>query len=145
MSGIKALNKKSRKGISPVIATVILVAVAVVIAAALAGFSSSLFGTYSSAGSAVTVKSIDVHVDGSAELTLLNSGNVGDELVSMQVLPNPPLNFATGTHEIAPGAELIVAGIAAGDLGAFTEGQQVTVKMIMKSGLQITQSVIVTA
>jgi flagellin-like protein len=52
-----ARNNKAKKGISPVIATVILVAVAVVIAAALAGFSSSLFGTYSSAGAAVgTVK-----------------------------------------------------------------------------------------
>ncbi|AIF82470.1 archaeal flagellin-like protein [Candidatus Nitrososphaera evergladensis SR1] len=36
-------NRRAKKGISPVIATVILVAVAVVIAAALAGFSSSLY------------------------------------------------------------------------------------------------------
>ena len=150
MSGLKTLRNKTsraRKGISPVIATVILVAVAVVIAAALAGFSSSLFGTYSSAGSAVTVKSIAVHENGDGDLTMLNSGNVLDEIVSIQVLPNAPVTaFTAGTTEIAPGGETIVGGITGLDGGAgFTAGQQVTVKMIMKSGLQLTQSVIVTA
>jgi flagellin-like protein len=48
-NGVAPPNRRLtfRKAISPVIATVILVAVAVVIAAAMAGFAGSLFGTYS--------------------------------------------------------------------------------------------------
>jgi flagellin-like protein len=142
----KTFNPKNRtkKGISPVIATVILVAVAVVIAAALAGFSSSLFGTYSSAGGAVTVKSIIVDAsDDNAVVTLLNNGNVADEIVSIQALPNAPVTSFTGTTTVAPGAETTVTSGAG--LGAFNAGQTVTVKMTMESGTVLTQSVVVTA
>jgi len=153
MSGIKTFNKKSRKGISPVIATVILVAVAVVIAAALAGFSSSLFGTYSSAGAAVVVKSITVQTDGSGTLELINSGNIADELVSMQVVGRDQAVIAP----VAPATDLAIpagtlntlsatfTGMAdvGGAADVFEEGQNITVRMNLKSGIQLTQSVIV--
>lgn len=45
---------QSNKGMSPVIATLILVVMAVVIAAALAGFSSSLIGEYNKAENQIT-------------------------------------------------------------------------------------------
>jgi flagellin-like protein len=57
MSNRHLIGNRKRKGISPVIATVMLVAVAVVIAAALAGFSGSLFGSYSS-GPQVKIQSM---------------------------------------------------------------------------------------
>ncbi|MGH9876629.1 MAG: archaellin/type IV pilin N-terminal domain-containing protein [Nitrososphaerales archaeon] len=155
MSSIKTFNKKSRKGISPVIATVILVAVAVVIAAALAGFSSSLFGSYSSAGAAVTIKSLTVLTDGSGSVTLVNSGNIADELVSMQVVGHVVLTDGAGITPAAgltlaiPGnngeMDAMFAGLAdtnAG-IGLFEEGQNITVKLSLKSGIQLTQSVIV--
>src|SRR5262245_60380792 len=97
-------KNKSKKGISPVIATVILVAVAVVIAAALAGFSSSLFGTYSSAGAAVTVKSITMDVDGDGSVTLVNSGNIADALVAVSIVgfdPNTPIADAGNTDGLS--------------------------------------------
>jgi flagellin-like protein len=144
-------KNKAKKGISPVIATVILVAVAVVIAAALAGFSSSLFGTYSSAGAAVTVKSIVVDDNDGTGATgtveLVNSGNIADQLVSIQVVGNLPASL-----DVLDDDELVVAGnngeaiIDFGTtvpLGDFDVGQNVTVKLTMKSGIQITQSVIV--
>jgi flagellin-like protein len=157
MSSIKTFNKKSRKGISPVIATVILVAVAVVIAAALAGFSSSLFGTYSSAGSAVTVKSITVDTQGTGTVELINSGNIADELVSMQVVGHDPATIATGSNlPVVTPATLVIAGNngemtatfsglanVGGNGATFEEGQNITVRMNLKSGLQLTQSVIV--
>src|SRR6185503_19218103 len=100
--------KKSRKGISPVIATVILVAVAVVIAAALAGFSSSLFGTYSSQGAAVNVKSLEISAaTGDFTLDMVNNGNTRDEVVSVSVPPNAAFSDATwagpgGAAELLP-------------------------------------------
>ena len=151
MSSIKTFNKKSRKGISPVIATVILVAVAVVIAAALAGFSSSLFGTYSSAGSAVTVKSITMDVDGDGTVELVNSGNVADTLVSVSTVGFTPDSTPTF---IAPATSLVMtpnggSTTATFDLsaaaGAFDEGQIVTIKVNLQSGAQLTQSVVITA
>ena len=150
MSSIKTFNKKSRKGISPVIATVILVAVAVVIAAALAGFSSSLFGSYSSAGAAVTVKSITVHADGTGNLKMVNGGNIADTLVSMQVVGNTILDDPLADFSpVAPSTDLTVPGNNGEmetdfvSLGTFTEGQNITVKMTLASGIQLTQSVIV--
>ena len=151
MSSIKTFNKKSRKGISPVIATVILVAVAVVIAAALAGFSSSLFGTYSSAGAAVTVKSITMDVDGVGTVELVNSGNVADELVSVSTVgfvpDSNPLPVAPSTLIMVPNGGTAEATFDLGGAatGVFDDGQIVTIKVNLKSGAQLTQSVIVTA
>ena len=135
-------NRKNRtkKGISPVIATVILVAVAVVIAAALAGFSSSLFGTYSSAGAAVTVASVSVSAaSGFADIVMENNGNTADELASVQVD-----NGVIETVDLAlpaTGAQIIVP--TTGDLGDFTEGDIVTVKFKLSSGGVLSQSVTV--
>jgi flagellin-like protein len=148
-------SKKAKKGISPVIATVILVAVAVVIAAALAGFSSSLFGTYSSAGGAVTVQSISVRADGTSDVTLNNSGNTNDEMLSIQAVPNPVVtpqadNTGTGTEVtsvIEPGTSQIYHATLGDNTSGnpFEAGQTLTVKMTFKSGLVLTQSVVVTA
>lgn len=143
-----AKNNKAKKGISPVIATVILVAVAVVIAAALAGFSSSLFGTYSSAGAAVTVVSADISAAGDDQIILENSGNVADEVVSVQVAPNPSVlagDFAGESDIVAEAGGQATIITNAAELGTFTEGQVVTVKITMQSGAILTQSVIVTA
>lgn len=146
----KAFNvkrNKAKKGISPVIATVILVAVAVVIAAALAGFSSSLFGTYSSAGAAVTVRSITMDDTGLGDVELVNSGNVADELVSVSIVgfaPDSTLGGA-GPYVVGPNGGTTSTAFQIGAVGDWDAGQIVTIKLTMKSGAQLTQSVIVTA
>jgi flagellin-like protein len=135
-------NRKNRtkKGISPVIATVILVAVAVVIAAALAGFSSSLFGTYSSAGAAVTVTAVSVSAATSfADVTLQNNGNTADDLVSVQV-DNGAIDIANIPLP-ADGSQVNYVTLT--DLGTFGDGDIVTVKMKLSSGGVLSQSVTV--
>jgi len=146
----KKTNTKARKGISPVIATVILVAVAVVIAAALAGFASSLFGTYSSQGAAVNVKSLTVAADGSFELDMVNNGNTKDTVVSVSVPPGAGFAVAVADGELAPHGTTFTSGTpitaAAGSLTldpSVTTGSTITVKINMASGVQLTQSVIV--
>jgi flagellin-like protein len=146
-------KNKAKKGISPVIATVILVAVAVVIAAALAGFSSSLFGTYSSAGAAVTVSSITMDTTGDGNVVLVNSGNVADTLTSVSIVGfdpdgSPDLVLSTSTTlSVSPNGGEVDADFQIGTpLDAnFEEGQIVTIRINLSSGAQITQSVIVTA
>ena len=79
------------KGISPVLATVILVTIAVVIAAALAGFSNSIFASYS-ASPVISVRDIEVLSDGTGGVTLENTGASDDKLISIQVSPNDPIS-----------------------------------------------------
>ena len=138
-------NRKNRtkKGISPVIATVILVAVAVVIAAALAGFASSLFGTYSSAGSAVTITSATISADtDEATVSLINSGNTSDAVQSIQV--NNGVSFPVADGELLANAvdptEVTTEGQA---MGEFEDGDVVTVKVTLRSGLVLSHSVVV--
>ena len=140
-----AKKNKAKKGISPVIATVILVAVAVVIAAALAGFSSSLFGTYSSAGAAVTVRSITMDVGGAGDVSLVNSGNVADELVSVSVVGHAPAELTGDDFSIPTDGVPVDVGFDIPGEEIFQQGQIATVKLTLKSGAQLTQSVIVIA
>jgi flagellin-like protein len=168
----KRINNKAKKGISPVVATVILVAVAVVIAAALAGFASSLFGTYSSSGS-IAVKSMTVNVAGDGLIELVNRGALSDSVASIHV----PGQATNGTRiALLPGAgfsNIYAMDLAAGDcstpatppdpaiaanseaiicfldvdtepnVDGFIAGQQMTVKIKMTSGAELTQSVTV--
>jgi len=157
---------------SPVVATVILFAVAVVIAMALAGFSSSVFGTYSSSNS-IAVKTMTVDVNGDGLIELVNRGALSDSVASIHV----PGQFSDGTARPAllPGpafADIYLMGadcatpatppdpaIAANSEGTicfvgldpdpvpaevgFVAGQQITVKIKMTSGVELTQSVTV--
>jgi flagellin-like protein len=136
-------NRKNRtkKGISPVIATVILVAVAVVIAAALAGFASSLFGTYAGAGGAVTVESVEVHVDGSGQVVLVNGGQTSDSITSIQVMGENPFDVAPNVDIAAGDTATIPAAL--NDLGAFTAdevGKPITVRVNLESGTALSYS-----
>ena len=149
MSIKKTFNARAKKGISPVIATVILVAVAVVIAAALAGFASSLFGSYSSTGSAVTIQQASVFADGSGQLSVHNSGNTSDEILSVAID-----TFPAGTLDFTPAPDGTVAPNATADValdnlddgsGNLTAGDIVTMRVTMSSGLILSHSVIVSA
>src|SRR3954453_6906754 len=78
-------NRRNKAGISPVVATVILVAVAVVIAAALAGFAGSLFGSYSQ-GPQIKVRSLTIDsTANTGTVTLANAGNQGDSIKEIKM------------------------------------------------------------
>lgn len=132
------------------IATVILVAVAVVIAAALAGFSSSLFGSYSSTGSAVVIQQASVFADGTGVVSVHNSGNTSDEVLSVAIDTYPavtPTFTAPNDGIIEPNATEttdVMANLDDGT-GNLTAGDIVTMRVTMSSGLILSHSVIVSA
>ena|SRR5437867_3987052 len=136
-------KNKSKKGISPVIATVILVAVAVVIAAALAGFAGSLFGSYSN-GPQIKVVSMTLHANGDVDLNMANNGNAADTVIMIAAT-----NYGDTGPLTAPvpantnPVPLPTVGTLSGG-GTLTEGQQVTAVITMQSGATITQTVTVT-
>lgn len=141
LKNTKANNRK-RKGISPVIATVILVAVAVVIAAALAGFSGSLFGTYQNTAQ-IQVKEAHVHLDGTGSVTILNKGSSQDTVVSVTgaAADNTMANTALPANQQTNVPLLDVKGVGT----TFNIGQQITLKITLGSGQEILQSVSVEA
>jgi flagellin-like protein len=150
MSVKKTFNaNRAKKGISPVIATVILVAVAVVIAAALAGFSSSLFGSYSSTGSAMTIQQATVYDDGSGHVEVYNSGNTSDKVLSVAIDTFPAVDpvFELGEDgTVAPNTMLPMDPVGLDDdSGNLTAGDIVTMRVTFSSGLILSHSVIVSA
>ena len=159
------LSKKTRtrKGISPVIATVILVAVAVVIAAALAGFSSSLFGSYSQ-NAQLAITSLTVY--NTAHLTLssdgtmqvVNSGGSADTIATVAITNYGSAIAAAGYTEVYSGSTGTAPSIPANGAATITfnqlddngatapnlvSGQPVTVTITTTSGQQFTLSTIV--
>ncbi len=91
-----------KKGISPVLATVILVAITLVAAIGIAGFVFGLFGSFTSTAR-VSVSSVGLSaVDGSYTVTLTNSGSSSVNVVSMQVggspctVPSPTVQVVAG-------------------------------------------------
>jgi len=142
----KKTHTKARKGISPVIATVILVAVAVVIAAALAGFAGSLFGSYSN-GPQVKVVTMTLHEDGSIDLVMANAGNANDAVTKVSVNGFGDTGLiadATVPANTNP-VTLDQIGTLSGGPDPLTLGQQVTAVITMQSGSTITQTVNVIA
>jgi flagellin-like protein len=128
-------KNKSKKGISPVIATVILVAVAVVIAAALAGFSGSLFGTYQNTAQ-IQVKEATLNAaTGDGSIVILNKGGSQDEVVTV----NAQTPSSSGI--LAPNSVTTVDFPDISNGVFFDVGQQVTLKIKLGSGQEILQSV----
>ncbi len=138
---------KSRKGISPVIATVILVAVAVVIAGSLAGFSSSLFGSYAS-HSEISVTSITMTTGGTGSLVAVNKGSTADTVTqvagtSIGSDSAPEVGGATPATVPANSAGTTVTFDLGTPSPALVEGQQVSLTVTMQSGSTMTLSAIV--
>lgn len=148
------IGNKKRKGISPVIATVMLVAVAVVIAAALAGFSGSLFGSYSS-GPQVKIQSISLDTLGAGTIVMSNNGNSDDSVVKVEVKNVGTDSGQDVTKGLGLGGNIVQANSfqqsVTFDLSADTaflapaSGQQVTAVITMASGATITQTLTVVA
>ena len=140
-------TRRKKAGISPVVATVILVAVAVVIAAALAGFAGSLFGSYSN-GPQVKVKSMEI--DGAAitgTVTLSNAGNQGDSVTNIKIngyttdtITNGVDNKLAANTDSIPFTFNVAQDTATVDLAP---GQQISATIVMQSGAQITQTITV--
>jgi flagellin-like protein len=144
MSHIKTHAKKNkpRKGISPVIATVILVAVAVVIAAALAGFSSSLFGSYSQ-GSQITIRSVEVNAGAdTGSLQVVNKGGAPETITKISAAGFTDATITPGTEVVAANSEQTVL-FDSMNFGAGDEGKTITMTVQTQSGQTYTLSTVV--
>jgi len=76
---------RSRKGISPVIATVIIVAVAIAISIAVAGWLFGLWGGLASGTAQIQVSSATVYSNGTASIYVVNSGSGADQILKIEL------------------------------------------------------------
>lgn len=131
---IRHTNTRKKKGISPVIASIILIAVTIAIAIAVSGWIFGLFGTYT-AGPALNIK--DKNLDAtSADLTVtvINSGAKSVTAASVSAgslnyTPDPALDTAPGNDE---------ATLKFTTLGTITKGQTYTFVIHFNDGSSLT-------
>ena len=133
------VQKKNRKAISPVLATVILIAITLIAAIAIAGFVFGLFGTFTSTAQVQASVTQCVSVAGPHEqctLVLTNSGNANTQTTascSLTYLGGTSTGTVTNGGTIAPGTPLtgVLCTSAGGAAGA---GVQVTGSVILANG-----------
>jgi len=158
---MKIDNARRRRAISPVLATVILIAITLIAAIAIAGFVFGLFGTFtSSANLQLSVVSCthgiagNVAGSGYCELAVTNTGGssgsitgcsiYGNSGVSGAYVGNPPVTAATetvkaGTTSAAP-VNVECTGTAVGAI--ISAGAAVSGQLIVASGAPLAFSAV---
>jgi flagellin-like protein len=108
-------RRKQRRAVSPVLATVILIAITLIAAVAIAGFVFGLFGAFTSTAQ-VSITSVSCRTNGLCTLTLTNSGTAstysgtsgtitfGGKTVTMTC------GTTTSASPVSPTSVLIAAG-----------------------------------
>jgi flagellin-like protein len=153
-------RNRSKEGISPVIATVILIAIAVVLGVAVASYAGGLFSTQSGTGG-INVRLMSMSVDNTGKLTgslfIDNQGARADQIVSIEIpghgstlgadeigVDTDNNGCTVGDSETIPGNTTNLAACFEGtNFGTLQPGQTVTVRIGLRSGTVITQSVTV--
>jgi len=148
---LKGRRRTANKGLSPVIAAVILIAVTVAIAVAAGGYFFGLFGTQTSRAQ-VSIRSVTL-VDSAANvnvtltLELQNAGGLGDTIsaISMPGTTTFPCTLAADCdagftaypNDIGANVGSFTTVWDAGTQGTFSIGQTVSFTIRMSSGLVI--------
>ena len=78
-------NVKGRKAISPVIATVILIAITLIAAIAIAGFVFGLFGSFTSNAQVTATASCTAGASGTCTVNLSNTGTANTNVLSATI------------------------------------------------------------
>jgi flagellin-like protein len=149
-------RNRSKEGISPVIATVILIAIAVVIGVAVAAYAGGLFSTQSSTGG-INVKTMSLTKSSTAltgKLTIDNQGSRADQIVSIDIPGQDSVQSADIKKSDCSTQDANIPANTANVEKCFTvtsgnlftnlePGQTVTVRINLRSGTVLTQSVTV--
>lgn len=155
MTSKRAIRRKTaQKGLSPVIAAVILIAVTVAIAVAAGGYFFGLFGTQTSRA-AVSIRSAEIVIDRqlgtntSLVLELQNAGGLSDSISSINVPGAGTLVICSSANcGVGSPTYLAVVGANVGSMSTvyniddglpytFTAGQTVSFTIRLASGLTI--------
>lgn len=143
---------RSRKGISPVIATVIIVAVAIAISIAVAGWLFGLWGGLASGTAQIQVSSVSVNTT-TASIYVVNTGSGADQILKIELNNGTKTVTLTPTSAFGQAVTSYPIKIQANQKGwiyasvpttiTLTPGQSVTVKIYFEKSGTVTVPVTV--
>ncbi len=139
------VQRKNRKAISPVLATVILIAITLIAAIAIAGFVFGLFGTFTSTAQVQASVSSCVATGALSTapevctLVLTNSGNANTIVTNGAGYCSLTYGGAAHSGNVANGGTVVagssLAGVTCTTVGAFAApGSQVTGQVVLANG-----------
>lgn len=144
--------RKAKKGISPVIATIILIAITIVIAIAVAAWVFGLFKSYTG-GPAVTINAAQSSCSGLSDTCALVVSNQGGNSVSIvgATVNGQTATVATASCALAS-ASTSASAIVTVSAGAvttayvcgvtFTAGQTLTITLQLNTGSTVTTTIV---
>jgi len=135
------VQRKNRKAISPVLATVILIAITLIAAVAIAGFVFGLFGTFTSTAQvqASVTSCVPTTATTGPELCsviLTNSGNANAAVTGVCSLTFGGKSYSgtTGAATVSAGSSASVVCSAGSATAYATSGSQITGSVILANG-----------
>jgi len=155
LQGLKTQGTQSsrphnaKKGISPVIATIILIAITIVIAIAVAGWVFGLFGSYSrqggvtilaSASNCYSSTSTTKTLDNSCIITVSNQGSTGVTVISASI--NGQQGTLAASVPVSAGTTATVS-VSAASSQTLTSGETVNVQLGLSNGNTISTTLVV--
>jgi flagellin-like protein len=141
-----------RRGIEPIIATVILVAVALIIAVAVVGYLMGLFGGLTGGSPQISVTNIVLKSNGQLEMYISNTGAGSDRLLKVEVIAGGSVKTAdvssVGNSPVGTAATIISGNFKGWVTASISNlnlnpGDTVIVKLYFeKSGTQTINAVV---
>ncbi len=143
-------NNRAKKGISPIIATLTLVAVTLVAAVAVGGFIFGIFGsqtstaqvsvTYTQITAATGNNTFTIQVGGTAQnpvgtVRLVNSGTSSIGIVGLSLTYGGSTYYAEGSGTISAGGTEVIYIMTLQTTS--TSGQQFTGAVVLSNGAQV--------
>jgi len=133
--------RKAKKGISPVIATIILIAITIVIAIAVAAWVFGLFKSYTG-GPAVTINAAQSSCQSNSQTCTLVVSNQGGNSVTVvgATVNGVPWSISGGSVTVSAGAASVPVMISA--TSSFTAGQTLTITLQLNTGSTVTTTIV---
>jgi len=140
MFTISTKRAKSKRAISPVIATIILVAITIVIAVAVAGWVFGLFGNYSKTANGVTVVSgLSTCSSNTCNIVLSNQGANAVSVVGASV-NGPSVSSPTASTTFVPAGGTVTVAISVA--GTFQPGGTYNIQIALSNGGTVTTTIV---
>ncbi|MEM4789126.1 MAG: archaellin/type IV pilin N-terminal domain-containing protein [Ignisphaera sp.] len=122
------MKNKLYKGIEPIIAVVILVAITLVIAIGVIGWIMGWWGTFGATETLKIYPDSKLYTDGTVNLHVANEGSASAVIFKVEIVG---VGENTTTVTLAPGEETTINASVKGDL---TPGARYVVKVYTKAG-----------
>lgn len=120
-----------RSGISPVLATVIIIAVTLVIAIGVIGWIMGIWGSFGTTESLQILPDSKLYSNGTIKIHVKNTGSATAIVTGAEVVGVGEVTISSQDTTIAPGENIIISGTVDGQI---TAGARYTIKIYTDAG-----------